>query len=74
MREATGSLTASPRRDALDIACEVINGPTDWRERAEEHRQMARAAIRVALRHGISDREIMAEYEVVRQLEEERGV
>lgn len=70
----TGSLIQARSRDALDIAAEIISGPSEWREKAEEHRQMARAAIRVALRHGIPDREILDEYEVVRNLESEQGV
>lgn len=68
----TSPFDARPR-PALDVAAEVISGPTEWREKAEEHRQMARAAIRVALRHGIPDREIMAEYEVVQEWEAEHG-
>ena len=45
----------------------------NWHERAEEHRQMARAAIRVALKHGIHEDEILAEFGRV-QIDEARGV
>lgn len=62
--------TETGRRDAVEVMGDVQRGETiDWTKRAEEHRQMARAAIRVALRHGIPDSEIMAEYENVQEIE-----
>ena len=50
--------------DAWNTMVEVQR-PTSWREKAEDHRRMARAAIRLALKRGISDKDIMAEYEAV---------
>jgi hypothetical protein len=52
----------------LEVMVEV-QMPHHWAAQAEKHRQMARAAIRVALRHDIDANEIVAEYQAVRELE-----
>lgn len=53
---------------------EVQEPQPDWHAEAEERRQMARAAIRVAFRHGATDQEIADEYDVVRELEAQYGL
>lgn len=58
--------------DGLDVMVEVQR-PSEWRLKSERHRQMARAAIRVALAHGIPDSVILAEYEKVRAEEASRN-
>ena len=61
-------MTVPRPRPPMDVLCEVQEVP-DWRDNAEEHRQMARAAIRVALRRCASYRELEAEYRAVQDLE-----
>ncbi len=55
---------------ALDVLV-AVQKPSehDWHRTSEEQRQMARAAIRVAMRHGATDKELMAEYEAVKEVE-----
>ncbi len=52
----------------LDVMVEVTKQP-DWREKAEDHRRMARAAIRVAMRRGATTNELADEYDAVVKLE-----
>ena len=64
---------AATGRDSLAVMADVQSTEPNWHARAEEHRQMARAAIRVALHHGIHENEILREYERI-QKDEARGV
>lgn len=64
---------ARSHRSGLEVMGDTQHPEPNWHARAEEHRQMARAAIRVALKHGIHEDEILAEFGRV-QIDEARGV
>lgn len=60
------------QRSGLEVMGDTQHAEPNWHARAEEHRQMARAAIRVVLKHGIHENEILDEFGRV-QIEEARG-
>lgn len=64
LRDPEWRPTRENYKHLLDTAVEQIE---KLRDEATDHRQMARAAIRVALRHKATDSEIADEYDIVRE-------